>query len=77
MVRRKTAATKGEIKMGFKNSDHDTVEEITESIVRAQDKAAKGLTDPGDKLVARSRVAQEYRKKHGGKLPGGWLPGDK
>ena len=66
--------------MGFRNPDHDhveTLEEITESIQRAQEKAVKGLSDPMDRLEARAKVANEYRKKHGGKLPGGWLPSDK
>ncbi len=36
----------------------------------------KNITDPGDRLVERSQIASEYRKKHAGKLPGGWLKSD-
>lgn len=37
----------------------------------------KNITDPGDRLVERAKIANEYRKKHGGKLPGGYLEKDK
>jgi hypothetical protein len=36
----------------------------------------KNITDPGDRLVERAKIANEYRQSHGGKLPGGYWKSD-
>jgi len=66
--------------MGFKNPDHDhvdTPEKAGVSVRKAQQKAIKDIQNPGDRLVARANVADEYRKSHGGKLPGGYKQSDR
>lgn len=67
--------------MGFRNPDHDhvdTPDEVAEYVERTTEERIKNkkITDPLARLAERADVANEYRAKHGGKLPGGWLPGD-